>query len=314
MGEGKQVHPPFQPDVEHVLLAGESAVGVAVRAEGVGVGGVYPHVAVAFEGIDFQSAAEVGEFRARHDAVVRGGFGLVHVIGDFPEDVEPRQRLVGHLRHHREVFEEKDLVARGAVHEVGFQGDLPEVEAVPQGDVVDEFVREVFHQVEGVDGAQFAVGAVPGEVVGVHVVPVCAERALAELQDELVFPSLEGVADIDAQLVAGDVVPELRREVEIDGGAVILVAADAHDQLACRKTPVVVGTVGEVHPVGGVEEALVGVHLVQTLAVGVREVLVQVAVEHDVQVFSPESGMRAYCLASDVFPLVIDPRFRLQFQ
>ena len=303
-----------EANVDLVLAVEEGSVGVTLLAPGVAVVGVEPDevVPTAFQGLVLESAAEAGNLGAGEDAVVGRGVRTVMVVGALGEEMEMVVGAIVEFAHEGEVAEEPLLMAPGTVHEVEL--DVPmaaEAEEVAQGQITDVAPRVGTDGVEAPHGVPPAVVTVPHEVVGVEVGLVGVERTLAGLGYQLVVVR-EVVGEADAPLVAGDVVPELAAEVEVDGGTVVLVAADGDDLLSGRNGDLGDGMVGEVEPVGGVEEVHVAAELIHALAVAVGELAGELSLQDNVEILAAEAALLIDLLAVQQFGIVVSPTLYAQ--
>ena len=152
----------------------------------------------------------------------------------------------------------------------------------------------------------------PHEVVGIEIPAFVAEGTFAHLRHEAIVPLARGVGGTYAKLIAGNVVPILGTEIQVDWRTVVFIPTDAHHLFSGVERPMVVEGVGEVNPVGCIKETLVGVCLVQALAVGVGPMLADVAAEYDVEVFATEAGIGFHSVSLEKLVLIVDARFELQ--
>ena len=104
-----------------------------------------------------------------------------------------------------------------------------------------------------------------------------------------------------SQLVAWDVLPELRTVVQVDGGTVIFIATYGHHLLACRQLPLRIDMPGERHPVRGIPERLFR-PAVQPLAVAEVQSLDNLAVHAEVEELPLESRVLIQHMPIEVFP------------
>ncbi len=308
--QAEQIHAPRKPRGEHELLGLHGISGGRV-AQRVVSGKVEAQVvAVVLEGEDFDARSEACEFCAgRHAAVVQR-FALVDVVGALAPKV---YFLAGHpvdFAHNGEVATEEAVALSGAVHEVERKSHVAQVQAVAEGNVVEEFPGLVFHHVHGVDGFPTAVLAVPHKVVGVNIIGTCAEGALTYLRRQLVVIA-QVVTHACSKGIRGDVGAETREVIDVDGREVVFKSADADNLLTAREAPTVLG-VGEVKPVGSVEVAHVLVGLVEALAVRVSDVLTNLSVEADVEKLAFEARFGIILGAIVVEVLVIAACFKAQ--
>ena len=136
--------------------------------------------------------------------------------------------------------------------------------------------------------------ACPVEVVGheagvvVEVVVVDVGR-VGDLSDEGVVAVVSDVGTAGGELEAVDVAPDVGGEVDVDGGGVVLEAAEGHSVLTEAYAPVLVGHIVEVEEVGVVEEGhRAGVGDDALLEV-VAEAAAEVSAEHEVEVFAMDA-------------------------
>ena len=92
----------------------------------------------------------------------------------------------------------------------------------------------ILDHIHGIDGIKPAVRAVPHKIIGIYIVCVGTEGALAELKHYLVFLAVKGVICANSHLITGNVIPIFRTEIEIYRSTVIFVAPDAYNLFTDR--------------------------------------------------------------------------------
>ena len=273
-------------------------------------------MALALDRIDLDGGTQARKLRVGLHAVVPEVRRAVYIVGCLGLQLHIVARLDRHLAHNRAVAEEEGLVLRRAVRQVQLKGHAPQVEAVTQGDIVDILARSVLHGVERVEGAESSVAAHPHQVVGVHLLRVFgAEGALGHLGHERVVAALERVGHTRTKLVAPDRAAELRIEIGINRGDIVLVATHAHHLLTAREGPAVVGArVAQVEPIDRIEKGVILVDLVQAMAVGIAHAVAEVAVDDEIDEAALEARFIADVIAVDRLAQVVHTRLETEFQ
>ena len=247
------------------------------------------------QGEELHAAAGVDVARAGRDGQVERPALRVHILpgilliaalgADVPFPDGPDD-----LRDHGEVREEVALARAGAVHPLQVDGHGAEDEAVAEGDIVDETIVLVLHEVDAPDGVPPGGHvAEPRQVVGVEVLEAQRQRGVAELEGEHLVGE-EFVFGVHAEGEAlVEVIAEVAVVVDVDWDGVEFVAADEEGVLARGQRQLGRGLPAEIQEVRGVEDVF-GVEdgLVEPLADAEVELLRELAADVQVEVVAGE--------------------------
>ena len=267
-----------------------------------------PHATVA-QGEELQAAAHTGQLGAGHDELVGSGVRPVDVVGRLGINIPLGRGPIAQLADDGAIAQEERLMVGRTVHQVDLEAQaVAQPQLVAQGEVADVVAVPTLYHVHAPHRAPCAVRAIPHQVVAVEVLMAegrqLAIGALAHLHTQLIG-CRQLIGHAGAPRIAGHVVPELAAEVEIDGRAVVLVAADVDHLLAGRQGPLLRRLIVEVEPVGGIEETGIERRLVQALAIAVGQPLGDLPVHLHVEIAAAEARRVVAHGAVDIVALIV---------
>ena len=139
-------------------------------------------------------------------------------------------------------------MAGSSIEIVYLESRIPcQSDVVSQRDVIDEFSALPFKHVNRPYRIPNPVLSVPHEIIGIHVgmFVKTPERTFTKLERKLIVLG-NGVRSTHTPLVARDIVPKLRTEIEIDRRTVVFVTTNTHHLLSSREGELLGGLVVEV--------------------------------------------------------------------
>ena len=192
---------------------------------------------------------------------------LVLVVAALGKHIEAVAHLHVHFARNGEILEECSVTTGITVHPVEINRHAAKIEMITQRQIVDVSALGIFHHIHRIFcGEPRSNGAIPHEVVGKHVFEALGRVwRVGHLQIQLVALAY-AITHVHTNLIRVAMIPVVAGKIHVNRGIVVFAGSHKHHLLAHGERVAVGGRIGEIHPVGGIEERFrVAVVLIQAV-------------------------------------------------